>query len=67
MSIKEALSESRLLDGEGMLEEWKTSVAPIFEKKGDVVDCGGIAYTGVKLLEHAMKREERVLENSKRI
>ena len=52
----------RMLDGEGMPEEWKTSVVvPIFKGKGDVVDCG--AYRGVKLLEHAMKIVERVLEN----
>ena len=52
----------RVLDGEGMPEEWKTSVVvPIFKGKGDVMDCG--AYRGVKLLEHAMKIVERVLEN----
>ena len=39
----------------------KTSVVvPIFKGKGDVMDCG--AYRGVKLLEHAMKIVERVLE-----
>ena len=52
----------RVLDEEGMPEEWKTSVVvPIFKGKGDVMDCG--AYRGVKLLEHAMKIVERVLEN----
>ena len=52
----------RVLDGEGMPEEWKTSVVvPIFKGKEDVMDCG--AYRGVKLLEHAMKIVERVLEN----
>ena len=35
-------------------------VVPIFKGKGDVMDCG--AYRGVKLLEHAMKIVERVLE-----
>ena len=51
----------RALDGKGMPEEWKTSfVVPIFKGKGDVMDCG--AYRGVKLLEHAMKIVERVLE-----
>ena len=45
-----------------MPEEWKTSVVvPIFKEKGEVMDCG--EYTGVKLLEHAMKIVERVLEN----
>ena len=52
----------RVLDGEGMPEEWKTSVVvPIFKGKGDVMDCG--AYRGVKLLEHAMKIVKRELEN----
>ena len=52
----------RVLDGEGMPEEWKTSiVVPIFKGKRDVMDCG--AYRGVKLLEDAMKIVERVLEN----
>ena len=52
----------RVLDGEGMPEEWVTSVViPIFKGKGYVIDCG--AYRGVKLLEHAMKIVERVLEN----
>ena len=50
----------RVLDGEGMPEEWKTSVVvPIFKGKGVVMDCG--AYRGTKLLEHAMKIVERVL------
>ena len=52
----------RVFDGEGMPEEWKTSVVvPIFTGRRDVMDCG--AYKGVKLLEHATKIVERVLEN----
>ena len=44
-----------------MLDEWKTSViVPIFKGKGDLVSCG--LYRGVKLLEHAMKIVERILE-----
>ena len=44
-----------------MPDEWKTSViVPIFKGKGDVMSCG--SYRGVKLLEHAMKIVERVLE-----
>ena len=35
-------------------------IAPIFKGKGDVISCG--SYRGVKLLEHAMKIVERVLE-----
>ena len=52
----------RVLDGKGMPEEWKTSVVvPIFKRKGGVMKFG--AYREVKLLEHAMKVVERVLEN----
>ena len=51
----------RVLDGRGMPDEWKTSViVPIFKQKGDVMSCG--SYRGAKLLEHAMKIAERVLE-----
>ena len=47
-----------MFDGKGTPEKWKTSVVV---GKGDVMDCG--AYRGVKLMEHAMKIVERVLEN----
>ena len=51
----------RVLDGRGMPDEWKTSViVPIFRRKGDVMSCG--SYNGIKLLEHAMRIIERVLE-----
>ena len=51
----------RVLDGRGTPDEWKTSViVPIFKGKGDVMSCG--SYRGIKLLEHAMKIVERVLE-----
>ena len=51
----------RVLDGRGMPDKWKTSVVvPIFKGKGDVMRCGSCR--GVKLLEHAMKIVERVLE-----
>ena len=44
-----------------MPDKCKTSVIiPIFEGKADVMSCG--SYRGVKLLEHAMKIVERVLE-----
>ena len=50
-----------VLDSRGMPDEWKTSViVPIFKGKGDAMSCG--SYRGVKLLEHAMKFVERVLE-----
>ena len=55
----------RVLDGRGMPDEWKTSViVPIFKGKGDVISCG--SYRGVKLLEHAMKIVEKVLERRTR-
>ena len=50
-----------VLDGRGMPNDWALSVViPIFKGKGDAMSCG--AYRGVKLLEHAMKIVERVLE-----
>ena len=55
-----------VLDGRGMPDEWKTSViVPIFKGKSDMMSCG--SYRGVKLLEHAMKIIERVLERQIRI
>ena len=50
-----------VLDDRGMPDEWKTSViVPIFKGKSDVISCR--SYRGVKLLEHAMKIVDRVLE-----
>ena len=50
-----------LLDGRGMPDKWRTSVlVPIFKGKGEVGNCN--TYRGVKLLKHAMKIVERVLE-----
>ena len=40
-------------------------VIPIIKGKGDVMSCG--VYRGVKLLEHAMKIVERVLESRIRL
>ena len=51
----------QMLDDRGMPDEWKTSVIVlIFKGKDDVMSCG--SYRRVKLLEHAMKIVERVLE-----
>ena len=45
-----------------MPDKWALSVVvSIFKGKGDAMSCG--AYRGAKLLEHAMKILERVLEN----
>ena len=50
-----------VLDSRGMPDEGKTSViVPIFKGKDDVMSCGSCRT--VKLLEHAMKIVERVLE-----
>ena len=51
----------RVLDGKAMPNEWQTSVlVPIFKGKGDVRNCN--TYRKVKLLEHALKIVERVLQ-----
>ena len=51
----------RVVDGRGMPDEWQTSeLVPIFKGKGDVRNNN--TYREVKLLEHAMKIVERVLE-----
>ena len=45
-----------------MPDEWQTNVlVPIFKGKADVRNCCN-TYKGVKLLEHAIKIVERVLE-----
>ena len=51
----------RVLDGKEMPDKSRTSVLmPIFKRRGDIRNC----YTcrGIKLLEHAVKIVERVLE-----
>jgi len=43
-------------------EDWKSSVVlPIYKGKGDPMECG--SYSGIKLLEHAMKVVERIFEH----
>ena len=55
----------RVLDGKGMLKDWKTSVmVPIYKGKGDVMNCS--AYREVKLLELGMKIVKRVLKKRRR-
>ena len=50
-----------VLNGRGMPDEWALSVVvPILKGKGDAMNCG--ADRGVKLLVHAMKIVEKVLE-----
>ena len=44
-----------------MPDDWALRVVvPIFNGKGDAMNC--MPYRGVKLLEHAMKIVEKVLE-----
>ena len=51
----------RVLDGKGMLEDWKTSVmVPIYKGKEDVTNCG--VCRGVKLLEQGINTGKSVLE-----
>ena len=51
----------RVYDCRGMPGEWRTSLmVHIFEGKDDAMGCG--SYRGLKLLEYAMKIDERVLE-----
>ena len=46
-------------------EKWTTSVTvPIYERKGDVLECGN--YRGIKLMEHALKIMERVVDKKLR-
>ena len=43
-------------------EDWKSSVVfPVYKGKGDPMECG--SYSGIKLLEHAMKVIERIFEH----
>ena len=46
---------------EEMPKEWELSeIVTIYKKKGDPMECGN--FRGIKLLEHAMKMFEKVLE-----
>ena len=41
-------------------EDWKSSVYYQFQRDRDPMECG--SYSGIKLLEHAMKVGERILQ-----
>ena len=46
---------------ERMPEEWRKSyLIPIYKQKGDILECGN--YRGIKLMEHALKLLERVID-----
>ena len=53
---------NRVIAEEKIPEEWKQSfIVPIYKQKGDSLECGN--YRGIKLMEHAMKIFERVLDS----
>ena len=44
-----------------MSNEWrKSTLVPIYKNKGDIQNCEN--YRGIKLMSHAMKLWERVIE-----
>ena len=48
--------------GEGIPEEWRTStITPIYKQKGDPLECNN--FRVIKLLSHALKLWERVVES----
>jgi Reverse transcriptase (RNA-dependent DNA polymerase) len=52
---------NEILEGGTMPDEWRKSIlVPIFKGKGDVQECSN--YRGIKLMSHAMKLWERVIE-----
>ena len=52
---------NELLAGGKLPESWKRSlVGPLFKGKEEATECGN--YRTIKLMEHAMKLVERVLE-----
>lgn len=54
------LCNSIIVEGK-MPDDWRNSILiPLYKGKGDPLECG--SYRGIKLLEHAMKVIERVLE-----
>ena len=52
---------NRLLRGEKMPYEWRSSVlVPLYKGKGDIKECGN--YRGIKLINHTIKLWERIIE-----
>ena len=53
---------NRLLQREKMPDEWRRSVLlPLYKGKGDIRECGN--YRRIKLMSHAMKLWESVIES----
>jgi hypothetical protein len=44
-----------------MLDEWRSTLVPIFKNKEDIQSCTN--YRGIKLMSHTMKLWERVIEH----
>ena len=45
-------------------DEWRSVVVPIYKSKGNIQNCAN--YRGIKLISHAMKLWERVMEQQLR-
>ncbi|XP_047488444.1 uncharacterized protein LOC125038865 [Penaeus chinensis] len=55
----------KLWNGENIPEDWRTSIlVPVYKEKGDVLECGN--HRGIKLLEHLLKVEEKILDQKMR-
>ena len=54
------LMQTIFRDGK-MPDDWrKSTIIPIFKRKGDVLECKN--YRGIKLMEHVLKALERIIE-----
>ncbi|XP_063591871.1 uncharacterized protein LOC134768959 [Penaeus indicus] len=52
--------------GENIPEDWRTSIlVPVYKQKSDVLECGN--HRGIKLLEHLLKVEEKILDEKIRV
>ena len=52
---------NQIISEEKIPDDWKKSwMVTVYKGKGDALDCG--SYRGIKLLDHAMKVFERVME-----
>ena len=52
---------NEIMEREKIPDEWRSSILiPVFKNKGDTLQCNN--YRGIKLICHAMKLYERVLE-----
>ncbi|XP_063597249.1 uncharacterized protein LOC134773932 [Penaeus indicus] len=55
----------KIWNGENIPEDWRTSIlVPVYKQEGDVLECGN--HRGMKLLEHLLKVEEKILDQKLR-